>query len=109
MRDTIRGTYVIGADVIDPHMLRLQLFWPLLSLWKIGEIVTWKSLKEHLECQTSSILMTEELVAVMNQKRQRCVIFSYLDPNLVEEEEDLDHHVISYETYPFQRETHPSM
>ncbi|GJX27734.1 hypothetical protein Tco_0235813 [Tanacetum coccineum] len=56
---------------------------------------------EHLECQTSSMLMTEELAAMMNQKHQRHVVFSYLDPNLVEEE-DLDHHVIFYETYPFQ-------
>ncbi|GKE48522.1 hypothetical protein Tco_1479780, partial [Tanacetum coccineum] len=57
------------------------------------QIVAWRSLKEHLECQTSSILMTEELVAMMNQKRQRHVVFSYIDLNLVEEEKDLDHHM----------------
>ncbi|GKD06742.1 hypothetical protein Tco_1181716 [Tanacetum coccineum] len=71
-------------------------------------IIDWRSLKEHLKCQTSSMLITKELVAVMNQKRQCHVVFSNFDPNLVDEE-DLDHYVISYETYPFQRETHPSV
>ncbi|GKF65231.1 hypothetical protein Tco_0191748 [Tanacetum coccineum] len=64
-------------------------------------IFAWRNLKEHLECHTSSMLMTEELVAVMNQKRQRYVVFSYFDLSLVEEEDDLDHHIVSYETYPF--------
>nr|GEU66551.1 hypothetical protein [Tanacetum cinerariifolium] len=54
-----------------------QIYWQYLALVchqlvakHVDRIVAWRSLKEHLECQTSSMLMTEELEAVMNQKRQ---------------------------------------
>ncbi|GJZ31326.1 hypothetical protein Tco_0576373 [Tanacetum coccineum] len=74
MRDTIRGTYVIGAEVINPHMLRnvgrrndLGRFW---SGWSF-------------------------------------IIWNRLQP--VGEEEDLDHHVVTYETYPFSQENHHSL
>nr|GEY51211.1 hypothetical protein [Tanacetum cinerariifolium] len=73
------------------------------------ESVSSESLEELLECQTSTMLMTKELETVMNQKCQCHVISFYKDPNLVEDEEGLDHYVVSCETCPFQQETRPSV
>nr|GEX54700.1 hypothetical protein [Tanacetum cinerariifolium] len=51
-------------------------------------IVAWRSLKEHLKCQTSSMLMTEELEAVMNQKCQFHVLLVVLRSDLKVELEE---------------------
>nr|GEZ70477.1 hypothetical protein [Tanacetum cinerariifolium] len=52
------------------------------------QIVAWRRLEELLECQTSSMLTTKELEAVMNQKRQweggsgRLVVVVVVDVNI---------------------------
>nr|GEY51209.1 hypothetical protein [Tanacetum cinerariifolium] len=159
MRYTIRGTDVIGADLIDPHMLSDMTWWTtekqrfaninpdLITLWispvnlissgiwdkgmtQAGSGVAglslsgigfnhsglclifgrWvESVSSESDILTSTMLMTKELETVMNQKCQCYVVLFYKDPNLVEEEEGLDHYVVSCETCPFQQETRPSM
>ncbi|GJR50292.1 hypothetical protein Tco_1400813 [Tanacetum coccineum] len=69
------------------------------------------SVSSESEIFTSSgigTLRIEELEAVLNLKHQNHVFSSCLDLNLVEEEEGLDRHVISYGTCPFQQRIHPS-
>ncbi|GKD63779.1 hypothetical protein Tco_1305887, partial [Tanacetum coccineum] len=57
----------------------------------------------ELVSSESDILAVSGIEAMMSLKCQSHVFSSYMDQNLVEEEEDLNQHVISYETYLVQQ------